>query len=168
MSKEFTQFNVKLGDKVRIPDPTANFNAVVAGIDRYTEHTLTGRVNTWISYTVTSDAPANSKWSRFYLVDGQADKETGEAFALRSYYVLDTATEVPDGFKLDQNLSGYVELASEGDAQLSSGADAKEGNSIGVGSLHTFRHPDGRVWAREVFKGSGPLSFEAVFEPKQP
>jgi hypothetical protein len=161
------RFERQLGDEVPVTiiDPHANFNAVVKGVDRYTEHTLSGRVNTWVSYTVVAEqAPEGHPAKRFYLVDGQEDAQTGEAFARRSVYTLDNNTEVPSGHELDQNLSGYVELKSEGDAQLSSGAGAIEGNSVSRGSLATFRSAGGDIWAREVFDQSAPLSFRAIFE----
>lgn len=157
-------FNRKLGDEVRIPDLTANFKAIVAGIDRYHERTAAGRENTWVSYTVVSDAPEGNVWHRFYLVDGQKDKHTGEAHAQRSFYILDDSKELPEGFALDRNLSGRVFLTSEGDAALSSGKEASVENSVANGALFTYKNAEGAVWAEEVFDGSNRLAFKAIFE----
>lgn len=166
MSGDAYRFNKKLNDEVLIPATTAHFNeavhAVVAGVDRYHERTAAGRENTWISYTLTSDAP--KPWDRFYLVDGQADKETGEVYVRRSIYLIDESKDLPVGYQLDRDLSGRVLLTSEGDAALSSGAEASLQNSVANGALFTYRNQQGDIWAEEVFDGSERLAFKAVFE----
>ncbi len=153
-----SQFNLKLGDEVRIPDPSAKFKAVVTGIDRYTEKTAAGGVNTWVSYTLDSDAPEGNPWKHFWAVDGQAPKQQGEAYLRRSFYIASQkGDQPPEGFVLDRNLSGYVELRSEGNAELSGGAEAQ-------GALFTYRNKAGEVWAEENFVGADRLTFDAIFE----
>lgn len=153
------KFNLRMGDEVKIPDPSIAFKAVVTGIDRYTEKTAAGGVNSWISYTLdAADAPQDSPWRHFWAVDGQEPKDhSSPPYVQRSFYITSRHQYPPEGYVLDRNLSGYVELRSEGNAELSGGAEAQ-------GALFTYKGPKGEIWAEENFAGANRLAFEAVFE----
>ena len=156
-----SEFNLTLDQRINIPDLGGDFSsyskADVVGIDRYTERTASGEINTWVSYTV--ETP--DKKLRFWAVDGQAPKETGEAYLPRSFYIAAQQNDLPEGFTLDRNLSGYVELRTEGDSELSGG------NDVDRGALFTYRDKNGAVWAEETFDGADRIAFDAVFEPEE-
>jgi len=97
---------------------------------------------------------------RFWAVDGQAPVDDPDAAIVpRSFYVEFDQGQPPIDFRLDRDLSGYVDLRSEGNAALS-------GGSVGRGSLFTYRTDEGAIWAEEVFEGAERLEFIAVFEPE--
>ena len=151
-----SRFGLSLGEQVPVPDPAVSARAAVVGIDHYTARTVSGGVSRWISYTLHSRLPPESRWHRFWAVDGQVP-DGGAALVRRSFYVASGAAGPPAGFALDRDMSGYVELRSDGDAALSGGAVAR-------GALLTYRAPDGRLWAEEVFAGAGRLAFDVLFE----
>ncbi len=156
-TKKPSKFNFKLGDDVRIPNASVSFAAYVTGIDRYTERTAAGGINHWTSYTIDSDAPEGNPWKHFWAVDGQMNEE-GIPYLRRAFYIVaQDANKPPAGFELDRNLSGYIELRSEGNAELSGGPEAQ-------GALFTYRNQEGKIWAEENFAGAGRLTFEAIFE----
>ena len=152
------EFNLELNQEIRIPDLGGDFSqsskASVIGIDRYTERTAAGGENTWVSYTLETE-----HGQRFWAVDGQKAVGADEAYLPRSFYVPSNDNNPPKGCELDRDLSGYVELRTEGDSELSGGAD------LDIGALFTYRSQDGRVWAEETFKGADRITFDAVFEP---
>ena len=162
-----SQFNIELGQVIHVPDLGGDFSvssqAKVIGIDRYTERAASGGENTWVSYTMAGrngDGEFDKDALRFWAVDGQAAVQGGEAFVPRSFYVPSADSELPENFVLDRNLSGYVELRTEGDSDLSGGAD------LDIGALFTYRNADGQIWAEETFKGADRITFDAVFEPE--
>lgn len=154
-----SEFNLSLDQEINIPDLGGEFSqsskAKVVGIDRYTERTAAGGNNSWVSYTLETEHS-----QRFWAVDGQCNTKTGEAFVPRSFYVPSNQNTPPKGFKLDRDLSGYVELQTEGDSELSGGQE------LDIGALFTYRNRKGEIWAEETFKGADRITFDAVFEPE--
>ncbi len=108
----------------------------VVGVDRYTMRAFDGQTRHWDSYTLTSED--NGQFSRWWIVNVP---DLGA-----HYYVA--VEDKPEGCSFNNRLSGFVNLNSEGNSDLSSE----------FGALATYEY--GKVlYAEEVFNGADRIVF---------
>ena len=168
-------YSFEVGREILITDPETSkkFQAKVVGVDHYTEITAApnpvnleeGLINSWVSYTLTSDN-APEKWGdRFWAVDSQKAQETGLpriSKLERAFYVVAQNTEKPEGFAFEALLSGRVDLSVVGEALHSTSDD---GDIVARGILFTYRDKEkNKVWSEEVFTSENGTPERMVFE----
>jgi len=168
-------YSFEVGREILITDPETSqkFQAKVIGVDHYTELTAApnpvnleeGLVNSWVSYTLTSDNVPEKWGNRFWAVDSQKAKETGNPRIKefeRAFFVASPQAKSPDGFVFEPLLSGRVDLSVVGEALHSTSND---GDVVARGILFTYCDKEkNKIWSEEVFTSENGMPERMVFE----